>query len=126
MKIGFKYVDRTSQYLFASAKEGYLRHETVLDGKSSGLGREDALIDVRESNPDIRKKTRRLLTSHEIFEKPYEKEMLSEMFAWQRGGIEESRRNLEALFELYAGTEMSEERMEELRLQFESMDSEKP
>jgi len=126
LKIGFKYGDRISEYLFVSEKEGYLKHRTVQDGEGEGFGPEDVLIDVHESNPDIRKKARWLLTSHKIFGELYAEEMFCEMHAWQRGGIEGSRRNLEALSELYTGMEMSEEHMEELRLQFESMDSEKP
>jgi len=126
LKIGFKYGDRISEYLFVSEKEGRLRHRTVRDGEGEGFGPEDVLIDVHEPNSDIRKKTRWLLTSHEIFGELYAEEMFCEMSAWQRGGIEGSRRNLEALSELYTGTEMSEEHMEELLLQFESMGSEKP
>jgi len=126
LKIGFKYGDRISEYLFVSEKEGCLRHRTVQDGEGEGFGPEDVLIDVHEPNPDVRKKARWLLTSHKIFGELYAEEMFCEMSAWQRGGIEGSRRNLEALSELYTGMEMSEEHMEELRLQFESMDSEKP
>ena len=90
--------------------------------KDAASGEDTITIDVYESSPDRREKLRMFLNSHEILKNLYAEEMFCEMHVWKQGD-EESKQNMEKLFELYTGMNMSKEQMDEMIRKFESMSS---
>jgi len=106
MKVGFKYRDRISQYIFEDGKERM--HATIWVDASTKPGKDEIIIDVYESDPDRRKELRLFLASYQILKELYSEEMFCEMSVWKKGS-KESKQNMEALFELYNGANLSKE-----------------
>ncbi len=119
VKVSFKYGDRLSVYIFDDQKIGHKKHMTVFD---AGEKEDNEIrIDVYEPDPETRKKLREfLIKSGQIMESLYSEELFSNMFVMITG-VEGSKRDMEALFELYNGTELTEDKIDELRSLLESM-----
>jgi len=83
MKVGFKYRDRISQYIFEDGKERM--HATIWVDASTKPGKDEIIIDVYESDPDRRTELTLFLACHQIFTQLYSEQMFREMSALQIG-----------------------------------------
>ena len=100
MKIGFKYHDRISMYVFDNDPEKHSMHQTVFVDESYVTSTDSIIIDVWKDATDLERYKKVMSTKKDLFAKLYAQEIFVEMYVCKQTKSED-RTNIGRLSAVY-------------------------